>query len=79
MLPVTTKIDMGSEIHKCLDKIDRTVSWLADAIGHDQSNLNKQLHKPYVHLGLVFQISHALGIGLFACYSDELAKLNNNR
>ena len=77
MLPVITKIDMGSEIHKCLDKIDRTVSWLADEIGHDQSNLNKKLLKRSVHPDLVFQISQVLDVDLFACYSDELTKLNN--
>jgi len=75
MIQVTT-VHMGSEIHKCLNKMDRTVSWLADEIGRDQSNLNKQLLKPYVHSDLVFIISQVLHVDLFTCYSNELIKLN---
>ena len=43
-----TKIDMGAEIRKILIKQNRSVNWLADELGCDQSNLNKKLQKAKV-------------------------------
>ena len=66
---------MGSEIHKCLSHLKRTVTWLADELDCDQSNLNKKLLKRCLHPDLVFHISQVLGVDLFACYSRDLEEL----
>jgi len=69
------KVDMGTKIRKCLNEQKRTVAWLADEINHDQSNLNKQIKKQHQHPILLFKISQALNIDLFAYYSKELIRI----
>ena len=64
---------MGNEIRKCLYEKNLSVNWLADALGCDQSNLNKKLQKPKVDPDLVCKISQLLGVNLFDCYSKHLA------
>ena len=64
---------IGSEIRKHLDSQKRNVMWLADEIGCDHSNLSKQLAKPLIHTKLLYSISDALGVDLFAYYSQQLA------
>ena len=70
---------MGSEIIKCLNKQQRPVTWLADALNSDQSNLNKKLQKQHIHPVLLFKIAQVLDVDLFACYSDQLNELKKNR
>jgi hypothetical protein len=48
--------------------------WLADEIGCDPSNLTKKLNKPLIHTELLYSISEALEVDLFAYYSRQLAK-----
>ena len=70
---------MGSEIHKCLNEQKRNVTWLADELECDPSNLNKKLQKQYLHPELVFKISKVLGVDLFTCYSNDLDELKKIR
>ena len=79
MEPETPKVHMGSEIHKCLDRQKRSVTWLADELNYDQSNLNKILQKPNLRTILLFRISKVLGVDLFAWYSKELADCSNKK
>jgi len=65
---------IGNEIRKHLDKQKRNVMWLADEIGYDHSNLTKQLAKPIIHTKLLYSISDALDVDLFAYYSQQLAE-----
>jgi len=69
MLP---NIHIGEEIRKRLDVQQRSVNWLADKIGCDQSNLNKRLKTPHLHAKWMYLISKALKINLFAPYSQSL-------
>ena len=71
-------VDMGKEIRKCLNEQKRTVTWLADEIDHDQSNLNKKLQKTHIHTDLLFKIAQVLKVDLFSCYSDLLKESNYN-
>ena len=63
---------IGDEIRKYLNVQKRNVTWLADEINHDQSNLNKHLQKPHIHSVLLFKISQALGVDFFTYYSQQL-------
>jgi len=65
---------MGTEVRKCLNRQKRSVSWLAEELNCDQSNLNKKLNKERVHPDLLYEISQVLEIDLFACYSKQLVE-----
>ncbi|MDR2911254.1 MAG: XRE family transcriptional regulator [Bacteroidales bacterium] len=67
-----SKGHIGEEIRKHLSKQKRSIMWLAEEIGCDQSNLTKQLNKPFIHTKLLYSISEALEVDLFAYYSQQL-------
>jgi len=68
------KIHIGNEIRKALNTQKRSVNWLADAIGHDQSNLHKKLEKPHICTNLLYRISEFLNKDFFTLYSNLLSK-----
>ena len=72
-------VDMGAEIRKYLNEQKRTVTWLADEIDYDQSNLNKQMNNKHIHPVLLFKIAQALKTDLFGCYSRLLTESNDKR
>ena len=73
-----TKIQIGIEIRKQLNAQQRSISWLADNIGCDQSNLCKRLNKPHINTDLLYKISSSLGIDFFALYTNSLSDSSLN-
>ena len=70
-----TKIHIGTEILKELKNQKRSVSWLADEIGHDQSYLNKLVRKAHLKPELLFSISIALKKNFFESYYYSLSAI----
>ena len=66
------KIHIGEKIAKELITQKRSVNWLADEIGCDRSNLNKQLKNRHIHPQKLHLISKALNVDFFACYSQTI-------
>jgi len=73
------KIHIGNEIKKELNTQKRSVNWLADEIGHDQSNLRKKLEKPCINTNLLHSISVALGKDYFVVFTSSLSKVLPNK
>ena len=67
------KIHIGAEVRKELYVQKRTINWLADEIGCDQSNLRKKLKKRYINPPLLHRISEVLQVDFFAIYSQSLS------
>ena len=66
-------IHIGEEIRKELITQKRSVNWLAEEIGYDQSHLCKRLNKQHFSIDLLCSISIALGKDFFATYSNLLS------
>ena len=66
-------IHLGTEIRKELNIQKRTVAWLANEIGHDASNLGKQLNNQFVPLKWLINISKVLKKDFISLYSNKLA------
>ena len=73
-----SKIHIGNEIKKELSAQKRSINWLAEEIGCDQSNLCKILNKHHINTGLLYSISAALGKDYFVAFSDSLSKVLQN-
>ena len=71
---IGNRIHMGSEIKKELNIQDRSISWLANKIGHDSSNLYEQLKSPYILPRWLFEISKVLKKDFFVLYSKQLTE-----
>ena len=72
------KIHIGNKIHQQLHDQQRTLNWLADEMGCDQSNLYKKLKKPHICCLLLHRISEVLHVDFFSFYSKSLSfKLND--
>ena len=65
---------IGEEIRKHLNKQERTLTWLADEIDCDVSNLSKKLKQPFIHTKMLRCISKALNVDLFVYHSQRLEK-----
>jgi len=72
------KIHIGNEIKKELNSQKRSVNWLAEEIGHDQSNLRKKLEKPHLNSELIFRISKTMGKDFFVHFSQLLFEETTN-
>ena len=73
-----TELHIGFEVIKELRRQKRSVSWLAEEIGCDNSNLGKQLNKQHLSSELMFRISSALGKDFFKLFSETLSDPNRN-
>lgn len=71
---ICLEIHIGDEIRKQLNIKKRSVNWLADEMGCDQSNLNKKLKKPHLDYPLLHHISEVLDVDFFALYSLSLSE-----
>ena len=70
------KIDIGEYILQRLKEKERTVMWLAQKIGCDESNLRKILkNSSYIHFDLIYHISKALEEDFFAYGSQKLKEI----
>ena len=71
-------IDIGKIILRILDEKERSVTWLAKKIGHNESNLRKTLNNSqFVYFDLVYKISKALGEDCFVYGSQKLKETEN--
>ncbi len=67
------EINIGELVLQKLKKEGRTLVWLANQVGCDDSNLGKILKNgKYIHCDLLFRISNALEEDFFAYYSQKL-------
>ena len=73
------RIHLGDEIRKQLNVQQRSVNWLADKIGCDQSNLRKKLEKPHFNIVMLYRISAVLNVDFFAHYSESLSDLKREK
>jgi hypothetical protein len=67
-------LHIGETIKQQLMLQERSIAWLAKKICCDPSVLCKHLKCPHIHTELLWRISIALEVDLFACYSRHLAK-----
>ena len=69
----TETTGIGGFIFQKLEEKDRTVAWLSGKVGRNESNLRKTLEKgKYIHYELMFLISKALDVDIFAYGSQKL-------
>lgn len=73
------KIHIGNLIRKELEEKERSVSWLAQKVHCDRSNLCKLLKKDYIDTNLLLRISIVLNFDFFACYTQHLYKQESIR
>ena len=67
------EIDIGELILQKLKENDRTLVWLADKVGCDDSNLGKTLkNSKFIYCDLLLRISTALEEDFFAYYCQHL-------
>ena len=72
------EIDIGKIILQKLKEKDRSISWLARKTGRNESNLRKTLeNSKYIHYELIYKISEALEVDLFAYGSQKLKEKIN--
>ena len=67
------QVHIGSEIRKQLKEQKRSVSWLAEEIGCDNSSLSRRLKNQHINTKLLFQISIVLGKDFFGYCSKALS------
>ena len=65
-----TDFDIGSSIRQKMEEQGTTISWLAQRVNCDRSNLGKQLQKKHIYPELLFKISIALKTDFFMIYSE---------
>jgi len=71
-------IPIGELIFQKLKEKKRSLAWLAQKVGCDDSNLGKTLkNSRYMYSELLFRISLALEEDFFAYYSRELQEAQN--
>ena len=71
-------LPIGELIFRKLKEKGRTLTWLAQKVGCDDSNLSKTLkNSRYIYSDLLFRISLALDEDFFACYSQKLKEIQN--
>ena len=69
-------IPIGELIFQKLKEKERTILWLAQKVGCDNSNLSKTLRNSrYIYSELLFRISIALEEDFFAYYSQKLKEM----
>ncbi|MDR3095283.1 MAG: hypothetical protein LBU62_11720 [Bacteroidales bacterium] len=68
------EIHIGKMIHSKLKEQERSNAWLARQIYCTPANINRIFNNADIHTQQLWDISLALGIDLFACYSDALCK-----
>ena len=67
------EIDIGELILQKLKENDRTLVWLAEKVGCDDSNLGKTLkNSKFIYCDLLLRISTALEEDFFAYYCQHL-------
>jgi hypothetical protein len=66
------KIHIGEEIRQQLKEQERSIRWLAQKVGCDQSNLNKKLQCSSIDTGLLSEISKVLEVDFFMKLSNGL-------
>jgi len=72
------EIPIGELILQKLKEKERSLTWLAQKVGCDVSNLSKTLkNSRYIYTELLFRISVALEEDFFACYSQKLKEIQN--
>ena len=72
------EIHIGRLIFEKLKAKERTVVWLADQVGCDESNLRKTLkNSRFIYCDLLLRISAALEEDFFAYYSQKLKDTAN--
>jgi len=65
--------DVGKFILQRLKEKERNVTWLANKIDYNESNLRKLLkNSKYIYFDLIFNISGVLGEDIFAYGSQKL-------
>ena len=70
---MSEKIPIGDLIVQKLKDNDRNISWLAQKVSCDRSNLYKRLINNNIEIDLLFRISEILQEDFFACYSEMLS------
>ena len=69
-------LPIGELIFQKLKEKERTLAWLAQKVGCDDSNLGKTLkNSRYIYSELLFRISIALEEDFFAYYSRKLKEM----
>jgi len=73
-----SKVDIGELVFQKLKEKERTMVWLANQVGCNESNLRKTLkNSPFVYCDLLLRISDALDVDFFTYYSQKLKELKN--
>ena len=68
-------VDIGDLILQKLKEKERTIAWLAQKVGCDDSNLGKTLkNSRYIYFDLLLRISKALDEDFFSYGSQKLKK-----
>jgi len=67
-----SQIHIGEIIRKQLKEEGRTLTWLADQVCCDSSNLTKLLSRNSIHTDILIRISTALKTDYFKCFSNHI-------
>ena len=59
------KVHIGTEIRRVLNEQKRSVSWLAEEIGCDNSSLGRRLNNEHINTKLLYKVSIALKNNFF--------------
>ena len=69
----SNKIHIGQLIQQQLKAQGRTVTWFAQQLNYDRSNVYKIFSKPHIDTDLLLSISKVLNYNFFRAYTEQLS------